>query len=185
MKHVVRKLIWDYEKEEKWLNEMSAKGMALSELSWCKYVFTETPNNEYTYRIELLDNLPDHTDSIKYLKFLEENGIDCVSTYMRWVYLRKKSVEGPFDIYTDLESRIKHYKRINRLWKSVMWLELILGLFNVMIGVINYSFSSQNLSMVNVIMGGMLILLGLAFLILGAPIRKKIKKLQLENLIIE
>ncbi|OME63002.1 hypothetical protein BSK59_01265 [Paenibacillus odorifer] len=185
MKHVVRKLIWDYEKEEKWLNEMSAKGMALSELSWCKYVFTETPNNEYTYRIELLDNMPDHPDSIKYLKFLEENGIDCVSTYMRWVYLRKKSGEGPFDIYTDLESRIKHYKRINRLWKSVMWLELILGLFNVMIGVINYSFSSQDLSIVNVIMGGMLILLGLVFLIIGAPIRKIIKKLQLENLIIE
>ncbi|MNH46595.1 hypothetical protein D3C79_1094420 [compost metagenome] len=66
-----------------------------------------------------------------------------------------------------------------------MWLELILGLFNVMIGVINYSFSSQDLSIVNVIMGGMLILLGLVFLIIGAPIRKKIKKLQLENLIIE
>ena len=26
MKYIVRKAFWDYEKEEKWLNEMSAKG---------------------------------------------------------------------------------------------------------------------------------------------------------------
>jgi len=47
MKHIVRKAYWDYEKEEKWLNAMSAKGMALTDYSWCRYVFTETPCNEF------------------------------------------------------------------------------------------------------------------------------------------
>lgn len=185
MKHVVRKLFWDYEKEEKWLNEMSAKGMALSDYTWCRYVFTETPNNEYTYRIELLDHVPTHPESIAYIKFLEENGIECVSTYVRWIYLRKKSSEGVFDIYSDLESKIKHFKRINTLWNSVMWLEWIVGLANILIGVTNYSYSSSSISLVNVVAGGILILLGLVFLRAGAPIRKKIKKLQQENLIRE
>lgn len=52
MKHVVRKLFWDYEKEENWLNEMSAKGLVLSKYSWYSYEFLETPKNEYI-RIEL------------------------------------------------------------------------------------------------------------------------------------
>ncbi len=51
MIHVVRKLFWDFEKEEQWLNEMSAKGMALTHYSWCKYVFTDSPKNGI--RIEL------------------------------------------------------------------------------------------------------------------------------------
>lgn len=185
MKHVVRKLFWDFEKEEQWLNEMSAKGLAFSSYSWCKYVFTDSPKNEYTYRIELLDNVPTHPESMAYLKFLEENGVECVSSYVRWIYLRKKSSEGAFDIYTDLESKIKHFKRINTLWNSVMWLEFIVGLANILIGVTNYFNSSSRISLINVVLGGLLILLGLVFLRAGAPIRKKIKKLQQENLIRE
>lgn len=33
MKHIVRKAYWNYEKEENWLNEMSAKGLALIDYS--------------------------------------------------------------------------------------------------------------------------------------------------------
>lgn len=185
MIHVVRKMFWDFEKEEQWLNEISAKGLALTNYTWCKYVFTETPKNEYTYRIELLDNVPTHPESIAYIRFLEENGVECVSSFGRWIYLRKKSSEGAFDIYTDLESKIKHFKRINTLWNSVMWLEFIVGLANILIGLTNYFTSSSSISLVNVILGGLLILIGLVFLRAGAPIRKKIKKLQQENLIRE
>ena len=31
MKHIVRKAYWDFEKEEQWLNEMSARGMAMTD----------------------------------------------------------------------------------------------------------------------------------------------------------
>ena len=185
MKHVIRKLFWDYEKEENWLNELSSKGLALSDYSWCRYVFSETINNEYTYRIELLDHPPTHPESVAYIKFLEENGIEYVSSYMSWIYLRKKSSEGVFDIYSDLESKIKHYKRINRLWISLMALELIVGLINIIIGLTNFYVSSQNLSLVNTFIGGFLIFLGIVFLRIGAHIRKKIKKLQQDKLITE
>lgn len=185
MIHVVRKLYWDFEKEEQWLNEMSAKGMALTHYSWRKYTFAETANREYLYRIELLDYVPTHPESIAYIRFLEESGIECFCTYGRWIYLRKKSSEGAFDLYTDLKSRIKHYKRIHTLWVSIMWLEFIIGLANILIGGLTYYFSSTDFSIMNIISGGMLIVLGFVFLRAGAPIRKRIIELQQENLIRE
>lgn len=42
MSQVVRKFFMDFEKEEAWLNEMSAKGWALVEHSWARYVFEES-----------------------------------------------------------------------------------------------------------------------------------------------
>jgi hypothetical protein len=187
MKHIVRKAYWNYEKEEKWLNEMSAKGMALTDYSWCRYVFTETPNNEYTYRIELLENLPAHAESIAYIQFLEENGVECVATSMRWIYLRKKSSEGPFDIYSDIESKIKHYKRVNVLLSTLMWVEFMAGLCNLVIGIINLNtgYKLGNFTIGNLILGSLVVLLGLLFFKLGSPIRKKIKRLQQEKVISE
>ncbi len=55
MRHVIRKLFFDFEKEELFLNKMSANGLALSKYTWGKYVFYEAPKGEYIYRLELLD----------------------------------------------------------------------------------------------------------------------------------
>lgn len=183
MKHIVRKISWDYEKEEKWLNEMSAKGMALTDYSWCRYVFTDAPDNEYTYRIELLEHRASHVESAAYIRFLEENGMECVATYMRWIYLRKKTAEGSFDIYSDIESKIKHYKRVIVLLDTFMWMELSIGLINIVIGIINLS--RTNFAIVNIIEGCALTLLGLLFLRLSSPTRNKIKILQKEKSIRE
>lgn len=187
MKHIVWKAYWDYEKEEKWLNEMSVKGMALTDYSWCRYVFEEAAHNQYIYRIEFLKNMPTHPESIAYLRFLEENGIECVATYMRWVYLRKKESEGSFDIYTDIDSKIKHYKMINTLWSTLMFAEFTIGLSNVLIGLINLTISERlsSFSYGNIGMGLSLILFSFLFFRLGLPIRKKVKNLEQEKTIRE
>jgi hypothetical protein len=39
MKTKFMKIFWDYEKEEKWLNEMVAKGFAMSSYTFCVYTF--------------------------------------------------------------------------------------------------------------------------------------------------
>ena len=187
MKYIVRKAFWDYEKEEKWLNEMSAKGMALSDVSWCRYVFTDSPNNEYVYRIELLENLPAHPESMAYIKFLEDSGVEYVASSLRWIYLRKKSSEGPFDIYSDIDSKIRHFKRISIYWGSLMFMELMIGLFNIVVGIVNLNLGSRlgNFSIGNIILGSSLAFLGLVFFRLGSPIRNKIKKLQQEKFLRE
>lgn len=114
MRHTVHKcfLAWDYEKEEKWLNEMSAKGLQLVSTSIFKYVFEEGAPNEYQYRLEFLNQYPTHPESLTYIRFLEETGVEHIGSLMRWVYFRKKTADGPFDLYSDLTSKIKHYKLI-------------------------------------------------------------------------
>ena len=187
MKHVVRKAFWDYEKEEKWLNEMSAKGMALTDYSWCRYVFEEAQPNEYTYRIELLENMPNHAESVAYIRFLEESGVECVATYTRWIYLRKKTSEGSFEIYTDIDSRIKHYKRIYTMWNTLTFVEFTAGLSNLVIGIVNLNIGEKlgNFSYGNLAIGFTLLPLGLLFYRLGRPLRRKIKKLEQEKTIRE
>ena len=187
MKRVVYKLYWDYEKEEKWLNEMSAMGLSMSAYSWCRYVFDETPDNAYLYRIELMKYPPSHPESANYIRFLEENGVEYVASYMRWIYLRKKSADGPFDLYTDLESRLTHYRRIKDFWSVLMYVEFAAGICNLAIGIINVSVNYRlgNFTYGNITEGLLLILLGTLFYGLTLPLRKKIKTLKKEQAIRE
>lgn len=126
MRHTVYKCFfaWNYDKEEKWLNEMSAKGMQLVSVGLCKYIFQEGTVGEYNYRIELLNQLPSHPESISYIHFLEDTGIEHVGTYIRWIYLRKKASEGIFNLYSDNKSQISHLKRIIALLICLLPLQI-------------------------------------------------------------
>lgn len=189
MKHIVRKAYWNYEKEEEWLNEMSANGLALIDYSWFKYTFDETPKNEYTYRIELLKNSPKHPESLKYIEFLEESGVEVITSYMSWIYLRRKTADGEFEIYSDIESRISHYKKIVFIWTAFMWMELLIGFANIFIGIANYLEHENgtiiNVFSTNVILGFMVVGMGIAFWRLSSPFKKKIKYLEQEQMIRE
>jgi hypothetical protein len=178
MKQVIRKAYYDIEKEESWLNSMSAMGLALIDYSWCRYVFEQAQPNEYTYRIDLLDNHHTHSASAAYIQFLEENGIECVARYMRWIYLRKKTADGPFDIYTDMESRYRHYKRLKLFYRSLINLELAAGLLNLAIGIINRS-------TLNLVTAIPVLCLALLLTKITAPIQAKIKKYEQERIIRE
>ena len=172
MKYVVRKAYWNPEKEESWLNEMAAKGMALTDYSWCRYVFEECNKGEYIYRIELLDNSARHPESISYIKFLEDTGVEFVASYWRWIFLRKKAADGPFDLYSDLDSKIKYYKKIRSFWTAFAVMELTVGFANVALGVIDS---------LNFYVGILPVLLGFMFLFLRHIFAKKVKNLSREK----
>lgn len=187
MKYIIHKLFYNFEKEEKWLNDMSSKGIALSDYSCFRYVFEESANSEYIYRIELLKNLPTHPESIAYIKFLEENGVELVSYYLRWIYLRKKSCDGDFDIYSDIESRLSHYKRILFFWRVLMYSQYAVSLVNLLL-VLFYLVGISDANAFptpNLISGIITCIAGSLFLILILPMKKKIKKLLKEKLIKE
>lgn len=134
MRYKVRKAYINFEKEEKWLNEMADKGMNMVDYTFLRYFFEEGTPGEFTYRIELLNNMPEHPESRAYLKFMEETGAECVTTYMRWVYFRKKKMNGVFDLYSDYDSRIQHYKRVLLLLGVVGGMNLLLGITNLLHG---------------------------------------------------
>ena len=114
MIRTIRKLffVWEHEKEEKWLNEMSAAGLQLCSVGICTYHFEEGAPNEYVYRLEMLNNWPTHKKSVHYIRFIEETGAEYIGSVLRWVYFRKKAQGDTFEIYSDIDSRISHFKRM-------------------------------------------------------------------------
>lgn len=110
---------WNFEKEEKWLNEMSSKGHQLVAVEFCKYIFEASIKDKYAYRLELLENMPSSRESISYIGFLEETGVEYIGSVARWAYFRKEVTNTPFEIYSDIDSKIKHYKRIMILFFAV------------------------------------------------------------------
>ena len=183
MKHVIRKPYWNYEKEENWLNEMAQTGLNLIDHSWCKYIFEDGERAEYIYRIELLDNMHSHPESQKYLEFLKENGVEHVASYLRWVYLRKKASDGAFEVYTDIESKLKHLKRINRFWLTLGFAELAVGINNLGIAAsVIAAEGAGDAARFNLILGSLCTVIGICFLLfLSGPLRRKIRKLKEES----
>ena len=114
MRQTIRKtfFIWNFREEEQWINEMSEQGLHLVDAGRFRYEFEEGEPGAYRYRLELLEHLPTHPESRKYIEFMEETGAEFVDHVERWVYFRKKTSEGEFDLYSDLNSRIAGVQRI-------------------------------------------------------------------------
>ena len=179
MRHTVSKMFfaWDFEKEEKWLNTMSARGMQLVGVGFCKYIFEDGTSGEYSYRIELLKQFPTHQESAAYINFLEETGVEHIGSYMRWVYLRKKSNEGEFELFSDIDSQIKHLNRILTLFICLIPLEISSLALNV-----STAMTGSTINLVCAcILALMLIPLSMGIL----NLYKKIRKLKNERLLRE
>lgn len=133
MRKVIKKLFWawDFEKEEKWLNEMSAKGLALVDYSFCRYSFEPCEPGEYSFKIQLLEHNPNHPESEQYIRFMEETGAEQVASYLNWVYFRKKTAEGAFELFSDIESKMNHLILVKKLL-------LPFGILNISVAFMNF-----------------------------------------------
>ena len=131
MKKRVFKIYTNYEKEETWLNEMAASGWHCVDYLFGRYLFEKGEPGAYIYRIQLLEYYTNHAESATYLEFLEDAGVEVIASHTRWVYLRKKAADGPFELFSDKESRIAHYKRI-------IYMLLPIALFNFLFGTLGH-----------------------------------------------
>ncbi len=185
MKHIIRKIFFDYEKEEKWLNKMSQKGYTLVKYTWCRYEFTTEDPETYIYRIELLDSLATSPESMDYLTFLEDNGIQVISSYLRWVYLRKNATDGPFDLYTNNESKIAYLKKIQLFWTLPAIAELLIGFSNIMISISLWAsdIGIRSIMSMNLYIGLLVMLLGTFFLYQRHKITSHIERLKNDMII--
>ena len=62
--------------------------------------------------------------------FLEETGAEYVGRWFQWIYSRKRSEFGSFDVYSDIDSRIDHLNRIGHMLVLVGGANLLIGLMN-------------------------------------------------------
>jgi hypothetical protein len=117
---VVHRFYSDYEKEERWLNEMASKGWHLVRYRLGGYHFEQGEPGQWIYRIELLPAELRSAESQEYLSLLLDTGAEAVTTHVRWVYLRRPAALGPFELFSDLESRIGHYRRVLKLLTTAL-----------------------------------------------------------------
>lgn len=137
---------WNYEEEEEWLNQKANEGYTLRGMWLCFYKFEKTEPGEYILRIEYKDN-----DS-EYISFMEEMGAERVAYFCRWNYFKRKSNLGEFDVYSDLASRVNHYKRIERTI-------LLVGIANALIGtgnILNVTSEITRFGVINLLLAMML-----------------------------
>lgn len=138
-KKTVRKWfwVWDFEKEERWLNEMAMSGWALVGVGWCRYEFEKTEPGAYIVRLQMRQNDQD------YLSFMEEIGAEYLGRVFKWIYFRRPAEDGPFQLFSDIASRLEQLRWIARML-------LAIGLANLLIGVTN-ALNGNPVGAVNVI----------------------------------
>lgn len=117
------RLYWDKDKETEWLNEMAAQGYALTSFFAGLYTFEECTPGKYTYQIDFSDKFFHISED--YREFMRENDIEILQTWGFWVMLRKRTLDGPFYLYTDIDSSIEHYTKIRNMFKGASILMII------------------------------------------------------------
>lgn len=132
---------WDFKKEELWLNEMAQEGWALERANFCTYTFVRCEPGEYIIRMEMNENKD-------YRGFVESLDAECVGELFGWFYFRRKAELGPFDLFSDMDSRIAHLDRISK----TLWL---ICLANLIIGVVD-SLSGTSFAILNLLCAALL-----------------------------
>lgn len=109
------RLFMDKDKETAWLNEMAAEGWKLTGFCLGVYSFDACEKGKYTYQLDFWER--NKNGAASYDAFMKEMNIHVVCTWFVWTYLCKETADGPFELYTDNESRITHYTRIRNWFK--------------------------------------------------------------------
>ncbi len=117
------KLYFDKDKETKWLNDMADQGWAMNGFFAGFYRFEPCEKGKYTYQIDFGNEFFSVSDD--YREFMSDSDIEIIQSWGFWVFLRKLSSEGEFQLYTDVDSQIEHYKKIRNMFKAVTVIELI------------------------------------------------------------
>ena len=79
-----------------------------------------------------------------YVRFMEETGAEYVGRMVAWIFFRKKTENGVFDLYSDIDSRISHLDRIGKMLTAI-------GAANLVIGVVNSTSVRSGLGWINLL----------------------------------
>lgn len=116
--------VWSFEKEEEWLNEMAMNGWVLQGVGLCTYRFERCEPGEYSVRLEM------HPYDEAYISFMRQTGAEYIGRMAMWIYFRKETADGPFDLFSDIDSRISHLDKIGKMLTAVGGANLVIGIAN-------------------------------------------------------
>ena len=134
--------IADYEREQKWLNAMSRSGWNFVRTNGFIYTFEKGTPGEYIYKIDLPNDSMTDVEVDAYYKFMEECGIEVVSSFKFWRYLRKKSADGPFDTANNTMGQLL---MVNKAYgMATKMLCIMIAIFAIIIMALNIAISFVN-----------------------------------------
>ncbi len=115
------KFTFDKDEEQQWLNDYCQQGWAMVGFFMGLVTFVPCQPGEYSYQIDLLPGRGIFADNYEdYVIFMDEAGVEILQRWGRWVYLRRRAEEGPFEVYSDVDSQIDLYRRIRRMFAWVL-----------------------------------------------------------------
>ncbi len=147
--------MWEFEEEEQWLAEMARSGQALTAVGFCRYDFEDCAPGEYEVRLQRLEQPVRRKESQEYITFVEETGAEYLGTVNQWVYFRKRREDGPFELFSDTPSRVKHLDTILWIMLPLLFLNLAAGMQNLMMFV-TMNTGANLFGLVNLALAGLL-----------------------------
>ena len=181
MRRTIRKWfwVWNFDKEENWLNEMAAKGLGLVSVGFCKFEFEDCIPGEYKICLQLLDKMPRHPVSQKYIEFIESTGAEHIGSFTRWAYFRKKASEGDFQLFSDNASKVKYLSGMIAMVALVTFANWMAGLNNILLAASGVALP------INYVFGGISLLIGILGTFGTIRLMRKRKKLKDEGQLFE
>lgn len=162
---------WFYntDKETEWLNRMAGQGWAMTGFCLGFYRFTRCEPGEYIYQTDVTEKMFGVSED--YRQFMEETGAEIVCLWGFWVFLRRRAQEGPFRMYTDVESTIGYYTKMKNFFGTAEAIEAGGMLSGISAAVMTYSPFVRVLALV----AGLFLLL---FLQQSVRLKKILKELE-------
>lgn len=116
------RMFFRFEKEEAWLNELTAKGWCfMGRTFWGNYIFEkDEPNPSVNIRIDFRQfNKTD--DFREYIQLFSDNGWSHIygTKYSGWQYFAPVKADAPEDIFSDNASKAGRYHRLCAFWLSL------------------------------------------------------------------
>lgn len=115
------------EEMERYLNKMSHEGWQCCEIVRNELRFVRGEQDEYTYRVQYFYESRDG-EKDDYLRTLGETGAALVGEYGEALILRKKTANGAFELYSDLDSKIAALEKRRSHARNMMLGALVLVL---------------------------------------------------------
>ncbi|GFN32175.1 DUF2812 domain-containing protein [Paenibacillus xylaniclasticus] len=139
--------VWNYEKDEAWLTELSAQGLHLVRPGLFRNRFETDVNQRYVYKLDY-HQLKSRKELDAYLVLFEDLGWEHTSSFLGWHYFRKPYVEGQsYNIYTDRTSLIHLWKRVQLMLFGIALANIPMLVLNLM-NLFRYERASEIISSV-------------------------------------
>ena len=113
----------EFEKEENWLNEMSENGMELIKAGFIWYTFRPRDKAKYQYKIMFYDKAKSGPEWDDFMEILSESGIEVVSRYFNWLYLKKENDGTPFQLFNTVREELAHVNKIKQISTLLLIIE--------------------------------------------------------------